>query len=176
MRTLLTTVHGSHLYGLATQESDLDLYRVVDAPAGRARHRVRDGLDTTVVPLGTSVQQCSDGVPQALEALFSPLADRGPLDSYRAAYRVGSDAMASRYLRTIRAFALEDRYPPESRNSFKRRRHAFRLALNLDQALRHGRFNPTLSEEQAERCTTSVTDPNYLLLLSQACPFDPGLV
>jgi hypothetical protein len=43
------------------------------------------------------------------------------------------------YFRTIKSFALQEGY--------KHKRHALRLALNLQDIGRYGRFNPTLSQE-----------------------------
>lgn len=87
------------------------------------------------------LQSCVHGVPQALEAMFStmPLEDR--LGDYRANYRVGS-TVTETYLRTIKNFCYTAEY--------KRKRHALRLALNLREIGRYGRFNPTLTDDEVD--------------------------
>lgn len=139
---LYKTVHGSHLYGLAHAESDNDFYVVVETQpkkkAKYAKHSVVDGVDVTTLDFGTWVNQCQAGVPQALEAMFShyPLFEADGVKEFRNSFRVGP-GMRDRYYRTIDNFLAEP--------DFKRNRHALRLALNLRDGLRYGRFNPTLS-------------------------------
>lgn len=73
--TVLSTVHGSHLYGLAHANSDLDTYEVVvggDKNFARQSNRETDALRLHLSRFQRSVR---DGVPQALEALFSPVAE-----------------------------------------------------------------------------------------------------
>lgn len=94
-----------------------------------------------LVDFGTWLGMCERGVPQALEAMFStqPIVDE--LTQFRANYRVGTQVF-ERYFRTIKSFALHEDY--------KRKRHALRLALNLNQMGRYGYFNPTLTPEDAQ--------------------------
>jgi hypothetical protein len=142
MTLLFKTRHGSHLYGLAHAGSDEDFYRVVNTRRNRrakyATQTIVDGVDTTTVDLGTWVNMCQAGVPQALEAMFAPdnvvLFDALP--DFRRAFRFGS-ACRDRYFRTIDNFLDEP--------NAKKNRHGLRLALNLRDGLRYGRFNPTLS-------------------------------
>lgn len=145
---LFRTEHGSRLYGLSHADSDYDYYTVVDkvktAKASYSTHKIVDKLDSVVVDLGTWLNNCRKGVPQALEAMFATephvMVDFiGPL---RAGYKVGSDEVWDRYLRTIKSFAMED--------TFKHKRHALRLALNLKEIRNCGRFNPTLSPVNIE--------------------------
>lgn len=150
--TLFKTVHGSRLYGLAHENSDEDFYTVVTkkpVPKGRqvkaryAKQKINGDEDSMVVDFGTWVEMCRNGVPQALEAMFSdmPIGDDRIAD-FRSGFRVGTEVYA-RYYRTIKSFALmED-------DGIKKRRHALRLALNLNEMARTGRFNPTLSAEDA---------------------------
>ena len=137
---LFKTLHGSHLYGLAHEGSDKDYYVVLDTQkkkkAKYARQSIVDGVDTTVVDFGTWVNMCQHGTPQALEAMFSSMAEVDEISNFRQAFRVG-DGIRDTYYRTIDNFLAEE--------DFKRNRHAIRLALNLRDALRYGRFNPTLS-------------------------------
>lgn len=145
MYVLFKTVHGSHLYGLNHAGSDEDFYTVVSKvktnKARYAKQKIVDGIDTTTVDMGTWLRYCEAGVPQALEAMFSerPLIDHIP--ALRAQYTVGTQVF-DRYLRTIKSFALNDE------NSYKQKRHALRLALNMQEMRGRGRFNPTLNVEQ----------------------------
>lgn len=156
-KILFSTPHGSHLYGLANEDSDNDYYTVVtkmpvDHRWGRqtrskyAKQKIQDGEDHLVIDLGTWLEQCRSGVPQALEAMFSNEATVDHLYALRSGYRVGT-GVYDRYLRTIKSFALSED------DGFKRRRHALRLAHNLADIRRYGRFEPTLTEEGALFCT-----------------------
>jgi hypothetical protein len=142
MEILFKTIHGSHLYGLAHENSDTDYYTVVSkvktARAKYNKHSIIDGIDSTVIDFGTWVEQCKSGVPQALEAMFSEKAEIDEIESFRHGFRVGTQVW-DRYLRTIKSFALHED------NLFKKKRHALRLACNFQHIRRYGRFNPTLS-------------------------------
>lgn len=145
MEVLFKTPHGSHLYGLNHEGSDEDFYTVV-APVKRRKYKyskqtIHDGVDSVVVDLGTWLRLCEKGVPQALEAMFStaPIVDE--IAELRASYVAGSVPVRETYARTITNFVMSD--------EFKRRRHAVRLAFNLNDLLRYGKFNPCLSVENA---------------------------
>ena len=143
---LFKTVHGSHLYGLSHKASDEDFYVVVNTRRNRkakyARQNISDGVDTTTVDLGTWVNMCVSGVPQAMEAMFSqmPVFEADGVAEFRNAFRWG-DACADRYWRTIDNFLAE--------KDFKKNRHGLRLALNMRDGGRYGRFNPTLNPNDA---------------------------
>lgn len=143
MTELFHTVHGSHLYGLSHEGSDLDTYRVISGFGGVRPHRVRhsvnkaQGTDVTTIGLSTFLHQCEEGVPQALEAMFSELATTDVLRDYRRSYRVNPDKVRRTYKRTAKNFMLSD--------SPKKHKHALRLLINLQSALDTGRFDPTLS-------------------------------
>lgn len=157
---LFKTVHGSRLYGLAHANSDEDFYTVVtkkpytgrgQGKARYAKQTINDEEDSMVVDFGTWVEMCRSGVPQALEAMFSqmPIGDDRIAD-FRSDFRVGTEVF-ERYFRTIKSFALmED-------DGIKKRRHALRLALNLNEMARTGRFNPTLNAEDARYITSMAT-------------------
>lgn len=142
---LFKTVHGSHLYGLAHEHSDNDFYTVVDkvktAKARYAKQTIVDGEDSMVVDFGTWVQMCVNGVPQALEAMFSRMPLHDEISEFRNGFYVGSTAH-ERYLRTITSFVTNQDY--------KRKRHGLRLALNFAEMAEHGRFNPTLTQNQVD--------------------------
>lgn len=142
---LFKTVHGSHLYNLAHENSDQDFYVVVDrGPMTKkykyATQKIIDGIDTTTFDIGTWLRLCEKGVPQALEAMFSNMATVDELTALRSSYRVGFNSMRDTYVRTMENFVQA--------GDFKRKRHALRLWTNLGEASRHGRFNPTLSDVQ----------------------------
>lgn len=155
---LFKTVHGSRLYGLSHENSDEDFYTVVtkqpvDATYNRqiraryAKQHISGNEDSMIVDFGTWVEMCRSGVPQALEAMFSDMVignDR--IADFRASFRCGTEVY-DKYFRTIKSFALAE--DP----SRKKRKHALRLALNLSEMARYGRFNPTLSPEDARYIT-----------------------
>lgn len=158
---LFKTVHGSRLYGLAHADSDYDYYTVVtkkpvDTRWGKqtrskyAKQKIVGDVDSMVLDLGTWLEQCRAGVPQALEAMFSDMVEVDLIKDLRANYRA-STGVYERYWRTIKSFALSED------DGIKKRRHALRLALNLRELGATGRFNPTLSKEDAEFVTLYAT-------------------
>jgi hypothetical protein len=152
MDILYKTVHGSRLYGMSHAGSDWDYYTVVDKvktnKAKFSTHKIVGETDSVVVDFGTWVDQCKDGVPQALEAMFSNMAVEDRITEFRTSFYVGTQAY-DRYLRTIKSFAYSEK------DSFKRKRHALRLGINLKYLARYGRFNPTLSPNQVKGITTA---------------------
>lgn len=137
MTVLLKTVHGSHLYGLNHEGSDLDYYIVTSS--GNSKQSIKDGIDTNTVSFDKFVKLCFDGVPQALEAMFSQVAEIDEISYFRNGYRAGGSKVIDTYRRTIKSLSYDERH------TVKYRRHAVRMALNLNDIVRHGRFNPTLS-------------------------------
>lgn len=181
---VLSTVHGSHLYGTAHAASDLDTYTVLmNSPVNRATTSVKTKQllvgndDVLTTGLTEFLVKCEAGVPQALEAMFSPVA-HGLLDSYRRHYFVNTGAFATTYRRTVLNFARLGTTDPaatalltpaeadrgrarveeslqkvkpkrvQKHGQLKYRRHALRLMLNFSTGLAHGRFNPRLTERE----------------------------
>lgn len=159
--TLLLTHGGSILYGLNHVNSDEDFYRVVKdefyweaigaAPSGNrrrmARQTIRGDRDEMTVAFGTFAQFAFDGAPQALESMFSQMATIDHLEEFRTSYyaSTGPDSMRENYRRTIHRFCY---------GTFKQRRHALRLSINLNQAQESGgKFNPTMTPEDAAYIT-----------------------
>ena len=68
---LMTTVHGSWLYGTAHEHSDTDLYVVVDNVRTK-QHVDADGLDVMRINTAAYFEQLSHGAHQAVEAHYSP--------------------------------------------------------------------------------------------------------
>lgn len=149
---LLQTPHGSHLYGTSHSESDFDIFTVVTKkPYGvhnskqkYAKQRIKDGIDETVVDMSTFMAGAARGVPQYLEALFSPIANIDQITELRKSYFAGYEVIP-RYLRTIKSFSYDTRVGGK-----KKKRHALRLGLDARDILRYGRFNPRLSSGLAE--------------------------
>jgi hypothetical protein len=163
--TLLLTPNGSRLYGLAHANSDDDYYRVVlddyfyDAvgkvPTGNRNrlihHAIVDGVDELTVGFGTFARLAFDGTPQTLETMFSQQSIIDRLEEFRQSYyaSTGPDSMRDAYRRTIHRFIY---------GNFKARRHALRLSINLEESMRSGgRFNPTLTPEQAAYITAAAS-------------------
>jgi hypothetical protein len=142
---LFTTIHGSHLYGLNHPGSDLDTFTVTTSANPKARQRINtDGTDTATVGFDAFLIRALTGSHQSVEALFSPYQTwhtHPELAPVLANLRIGGGAVAAKYERTITSFAHGD---------YKKRRHGARLALNLDQLRRHGRFNPVLTAGEKE--------------------------
>lgn len=160
MEVLFKTQHGSHLYGLNHADSDEDWYTVV-APVKRKRYKyskqsIVNGVDSMTVDLPTWLRLCDKGVPQALEAMFAPNPAVDKLTALRYSYRAGGEVRKT-YARTIANFIEE--------GSFKRRRHALRLALNLRDLLGSGRFNPVVKPHEKEwmdLCAIALDDEDLL--------------
>lgn len=146
---LLRAIHGSRLYGLSHADSDEDFYVVTPTKktlkAINASQTIQDKIDTTTVDFATFVRMAERGIPQALEAMFSQMSKSDFFEDYRQGYYASAPTVIHTYMRTIKSFSLSD--------TFKRRRHALRLAHNLNELLYTGRFNPTLSPKVAEEIT-----------------------
>lgn len=156
MDILFKTIHGSRLYGFSTDTSDYDYYTVVAKKvrhnnkqyrARYAKQKIIGDQDSMVIDFGTWMEQCKHGVPQALEAMFStaPVGEDRIAD-FRRSFVCGK-GVYNTYLRTIKSFALSED------DGIKKRRHALRLALNMREITERGRFNPTLSAEDARWIT-----------------------
>jgi hypothetical protein len=164
-KVLFKTVHGSHLYGLESENSDRDFYTVVlRERRGRkykyAKQTVTGDVDNMTVDVGTWLLMCEKSVPQALEAMFSPKPLVDELSALRNSYRVGG-TMRDTYLRTMENFVQS--------GDDKRKRHALRLYLNLKQASRYGRFNPRLTAHQrwwVDSVATRFSDESVLGLVT----------
>lgn len=140
---LYKTIAGSRLYNLHQNSSDYDYFVVIDkSPPTRkssfAKQTIVDGVDTLMVDFGTFTNLCQKGVPQALEAAYSRREIYDGISAWRNALRAPAGAWDT-YMRTIRSM---------SDGNYKHRRHALRLAMNLRDLSRYGRFNPTLDDMQ----------------------------
>lgn len=176
-KTLLLTVHGSHLYGLAHAHSDMDYYRVLAKNPeindfGHTRKKnasqvVENGIDDAVFDFKTFAIHAYNGVPQALEAMYSSVATIDGIEAYRAGFRASVQAMSAKYIHAIEKFASFE---------FKRRRHSLRYALNLNEAIvNNGRFNPTLSKSDADMITEMAQSKDYIAHLRKLSYFELNL-
>lgn len=150
-RILFKTVHGSHLYGLNHASSDLDYYVVVEDSGKhhfKTKQTIVDGVDSTVIGYNAFMENCFKGVPQALEAMFSDKATIDEFGALRQAYKAGGSSVTDVYLRTIFNFSRDGR-----RGGLKYKKHAVRLALNLNSILESERFNPTLNVNEIKLVT-----------------------
>lgn len=142
MNVLLKTVHGSHLYGLNHKDSDMDIYEVIETTRTSRKRNIKqtiaNGLDKTVVDMSTFMVMVDDCVPQALEALWTPVAEIDKISNFRNSYRVNRAKMRDVYIRTAINFAHHE--------DDKHRRHAIRLLLNLCTAMEFGKFNPRMDK------------------------------
>lgn len=145
MGLIFRTVHGSHLYGLAHKDSDMDFYDVYEGKTRSLTQNINEGIDVVSGTLDAFLKRAYSGSHQSVEAIFSQEKQWAPGMEEKwgpmiDGVRVGGSGVFKKYERTIKKFSYGD---------FKRRRHAVRLAFNLAQLRRSGRFNPRLDTEDA---------------------------
>lgn len=141
---ILKTITGSRLYGFAHADSDFDEY-IVDTTAKTGQSIVGKS-DVVTLHISNFVQQVGRGVPQAMEALYSPI--KWVHDDYAgwfAGMEPDQNELIRTYRRTIRHFVLAD--------TDKHRRHAMRLTINLAEWWNMGSFNPTLYPQDIAEIT-----------------------
>lgn len=180
MTILLDTPHGSQLYGLNHIHSDKDRYVVIDKrPTGIAKkhwmtQKIEGDQDVVTTDLVTFLRQCDSGIPQALEAMFSPKAKVDKIESLRLSYYTGLNMVVNTYSRTITNFVIDS---VVSNNRFKLKRHALRLAINLGDLMSKGRFNSVLTTQQAVFISAMAAENTreYLNTMEALCPVDLGL-
>lgn len=166
---LFSTPHGSRLYGLAHAGSDNDTFVVHPSSARRARQTISGGEDLMRMNFEYFLQHAAIGSHQSLEAMFSKQATVDHFSELRADFRAAGPEVMDRYLRTAKKFATSD--------SYKKRRNALRLLLNLRDIERYGRFDPTLSERQVKLVSESAHEgefpsERYLELFRELAPHE----
>lgn len=141
---ILFTIHGSHLYGLAHENSDRDFFSVVSRGT-KTEHKIVGDIDTTEVPLDVFLRNVYSGSHQSCEALFSPEAWVHPQwEPMFRGVRVAGEEVFRKYRRTIKKFAY---------GTPKQKRHAMRLGYNLADLRDYGRFNPVMTPGQITTAT-----------------------
>lgn len=142
MELLLRTPTGSRLYGLAHADSDEDYFEVYPGKR-RMSQRMNGNLDVARVSLDQFLMGLNKGTPQYLEALWSQQKTTNELQwlnyylpNYWETFRT--------YRRTSENFWLDGVVNAKP----KMVRHSWRLWLNLQDFMEHGRFNPTLTASQ----------------------------
>jgi len=165
---IFTTIAGSHLYGMNGPHSDVDTYTVTTS-SNRAQQRMSrnpDGSESDTVTIGwdTFLAYAFSGSHQSVEALFSPYKvwhSHQELEPMLDGMRVTGGDVLSKYGRTVTKFAHAD--------DFKRRRHACRLWLNMQQLRWDGRFTPVMTPDEiawaTELATSDLSGDELCLLL-----------
>lgn len=133
---VLVTVHGSWLYGTANENSDIDLYAVVNNTSKTNKQKVVGDLDVAQIGLKTFVKNVSEGTHQAVEALWSPVSVRdesfGP---YLGALRVNPYRFEARARRAQESY---DKLLEESKAARAQRR----FEAEVQSVREYGSFNP----------------------------------
>lgn len=161
---LLRTPTGSRLYGTHGPDSDYDEWEVVLGPS-RPKQRTDGSTDLTRMDLATFTDLVGRGVPQALEALWSPRATIHPAFApYFAALRPDLWQARMRHLATHRNKQAGNKGPG----------HAVRTARNFEQLLRFGRYSPVASAaEKAEIRAARAGTLDHLLVQRQVAELLP---
>lgn len=139
---IFSTIHGSHLYGLNHPFSDVDTFTVTTADSG-PRQVVAGNRDSVTVGWNAFIAYAFGGSHQSVEALFSPYKQwesHRELEPYVRNLRIMGGHVLDKYQRTIKSFAYSD--------DMKKRRHACRLWLNMQDLRVEGRFNPVMTASQ----------------------------
>jgi hypothetical protein len=167
MTTVLKTIHGSHLYGLDHPDSDCDTYCVVlNGNKHYARQTKHGEDDRMVISFERFIEQVASGVPQALEALYSPVARIDPRWApFLSGLRPGLIEAQMRYRRTIINFGFHrggrTGTAAITADQRKLRRHAVRLTANLENLLTQGSFNPRLTPKERAHVKSLPEETDY---------------
>lgn len=172
---LLKTEHGSKLYGLSHANSDDDFF-IITPTRYVARNSRRNNAsqvfegnnDIVYMDFKTFTNLASEGVPQVLETMYSRKAESEFFEDYRQGYFCSDPNVIHRYMKTIKSFSMTEKNP------FKTRRHALRLALNLEEILYTGRFNPTLSASNVAKISryAAYSPDKYFTELEKISPIE----
>ena len=145
---LLLTPTGSRLYGTHRPDSDHDFWAVV-LEGVKPSHKVVGEEDVAVIPLKHFQEMLNKGVPQALEALWSPQAQfHAQWESYMKALQPNVWSAKYRHLAKQGEKVVQ-----------KERMHKARLSLQWLQMAAFGKFNPTLEGELLELVKFAANNP-----------------
>lgn len=149
-KILLRCQHGSHLYGMATPQSDLDFYVVYEFPWKNYRpkkqmdQKIVEDVDTTTASLDRFTDLCFKGVPQALEVLFSDSSKWLEYDNSWYDKSENIKRKLSSHIPTVLETYKRTSWNFFEKDDFKKNRHALRLCLNAQDLKKTGSFDPTL--------------------------------
>ncbi len=143
---------------------------------GKSRQRINGDDDRMTVTLGDFLKHVAGGSHQALEALWSPVADIDPrCKAWFAGLWPDLGFATSRYLGAIAHMGTRHSKTPFTDFDdvpFKIRRHMLRMAGNLSDLHEGHRFNPRLTPDQValvDRHATSSRD-EFVTALRATCP------
>lgn len=155
-KTILKCEHGSHLYGLATPESDHDYYEIYDflnhryRPKKQSIQTIDGDQDELRISLDRYEHLCYMGVPQAVEVLFSPTESWIEVtDDWRLVSRDIKRHLCDhmpKVLDTYRRTAMN--FYLSKKDSEKKQRCAFRLVFNAGELKKTGHMNSRLTGTQ----------------------------
>jgi len=170
---LLKTIHGSRLSGLARPDSDWDWYTVVEG--GRTRQKITGDQDNVTVTLDDFLHFVADGEPQALAALWSPLAEIDVRYAPLFASLHPDMMMAThKFQGAITAFSGGAHHKVKSYAELevKMRQHMCRLSLFLDHLWRWGRFCPVLDADAMKWImeTARLDEADFVAELARVSP------
>lgn len=144
-QVIFSTVHGSRLYGLDHEGSDHDTLVVSTSRARKSSHSKVGDEDRVEIGIYHFIELATGGRHQAVEALFSPVKEWGPVaDRWRPmleGMRIGGATAFETYRRLVIKYAHMD--------TVKMRRHAVRLAWNLGELRKQGYIEVRLMEHRA---------------------------
>lgn len=148
---LLLTMTGSRLYGVHTPESDYDYWAVVLENV-KTSQKVVEGEDVTLISLKNFMTMLDNGVPQAMEVLWSPVAEFN--ETYKPLLNSLSPHLWWARYRLLAPQSLEKMkkkgQPLTPKQWRKGKMQKTRLALQWYNMAHNGWFNPQLSGEQLE--------------------------
>lgn len=151
---LLRTVAGSRLYGLHNNNSDYDWFEVYSnsgAPrAKQVKQKIVGESDTLTMNLSTFMLYADRSAHQTLDAVFSKKCEVNLLQDWCNSYKLHTATFVPLYKRTLKSFW--------NMNTLKHKRHALRLAMQMQTGLEYGRFNPTLDPDTARMLLLATED------------------
>lgn len=153
-KSLVTCYHGSRLYGLAHENSDIDLYNIYAfnyknyRPRKQSSQTITDKKDINCISLDKFNLLVFKGVPQALEALFSPPEFWLEYDKKWVEISDGLQLQINNHMSTILDTYRRTIINFMQKDDFKKNRHGFRLLINMSNLKLSKRFNPCLAANQ----------------------------
>lgn len=155
---LISSPHGSRLYGLHHENSDYDYWSVYsNQPKVKAR-RISQTLsgneDNVEMDLSTFALYADRSSHQVLELMFSQMKTVNHIQAYTDNFVVNLATMRDLYYRTVMNFYVKA-WSSTGRLRTKTFRHCVRMALNLEEAQLTGRFNPTMAPATVEAMKAS---------------------